>query len=244
MKLVKKAVIVLCISILCLMCTQIMSLAQTAKVTTETLRLRKKPTTDSSILELISEGESVEILESELGDDGNWYKVKYKSTGGNITGYVYGEFIKVNNKNTETSQNNNNTNKSENINKVENTTNTVVENTVGNNIIENTTTENNVIVENPTSNNEIENNNTVTKPEENQEQTINNIEKVEINTNKTIEEDTSICIIPLINASKIHTVKKGENLHIIQVLNGWAYVSLDDNSTGWIRCNKLINIEQ
>ena len=104
--------------------------------------------------------------------------------------------------------------------------------------------ENNITVENTISNNETENNNTVTKPEENQENTNNNIEKVEINTNKTVEEDTDIYIIPLINASKIHAVKKGENLHIIQVLNGWAYVSLDDNSTGWIRCNKLINIEQ
>lgn len=247
MKIVQKSIIIICITILCIICTQVISFAQTAKITTETLRLRKKPTTDSTILELISEGEKVEVLESGLGDDGNWYKVKYKTSEGNITGYVYGEFIKIENNNTQnTNQNttnantNTNTNTSTNnnnsINETTNSTNTV-ENTIINNEIENNTVENNIVENNISNNTEAEN-----KPEENAEPTISNIEKIEINTDKTVDEEIKLYIVPLINADKIHTVKKEQKLHIIQVLNGWAYVSTD-NGYGWIRCNSLINIE-
>lgn len=233
MKIVQKSIIIICITILCVICTQVISFAQTAKITTETLRLRKKPTTDSTILELISEGEKVEVLESGLGDDGNWYKVKYKTSEGNITGYVYGEFIKIENsntqntnKNTTNSNTNTNTNTSINTNNPTNTNKTTNStNTVENNIVENNIS-----------------NNTENKPEENTEPEISNIEKIEINTDKTVNEETKLYIVPLINADRIHTVKKVQKLHIIQVLNGWAYVSTD-NGYGWIRCNSLIDIE-
>lgn len=244
MKIVQKSIIIICITILCIICTQVISFAQTAKITTETLRLRKSPTTDSSILELISEGEKVEVLESGLGDDGNWYKVKYKTSEGNITGYVYGEFIKIENNNTQnTNQNKTNANNNTNTNTSTNTTNNsinettnstnAVENTIINNNIENNTVENNIVENNISDNTQTEN-----KPEENTEPANSNIDKIEINTDRTVYEETELYIVPLINADKIHTVEKEQKLHIIQVLNGWAYVSFENNY-GWLRCSEL-----
>ncbi len=62
--------------------------ANTAKITVETANLREEPSSDSKILELASLGEEVEVLEKS----GDWYKVKYK----NITGYLRGDLIEVN----------------------------------------------------------------------------------------------------------------------------------------------------
>lgn len=235
MKITKKLLIILCVLILCLMCTKIISLAQTATIITETLRLRKEPTTDSKILDLISEDEKVEVLESGLGDDGNWYKVKYND----ITGYVYGEYIKVNNTTTNTTTNTNTTTANQ-----ETNTNTVNNTTIENNVTESNTISN-TNVENTIENVNIENNieeNTVnaqiTEPDNQtttNEETINNIE---INTEKTVNEDTELYIIPLINADKIYTIKPEETVTVIQVLNGWAYVS-NNNISGWIRCSAL-----
>lgn len=67
----------------------------TGKVTTETARLREQPQTDAKVLELVSLGEEVEILEEVDG----WYKVKYN----NITGYIRIDLIEV--EKNETSNN-------------------------------------------------------------------------------------------------------------------------------------------
>lgn len=67
----------------------------TGKITTETARLREQPQTDAKVLELVSLGEEVEILEEVDG----WYKVKYN----NITGYIRTDLIEV--EKNETSNN-------------------------------------------------------------------------------------------------------------------------------------------
>ena len=64
--------------------------ANTGTISVETVRLREKANTECKVLELISEGEEVEILSKEDG----WYKVKYKK----IVGYVREDLIKVKNK--------------------------------------------------------------------------------------------------------------------------------------------------
>ena len=98
--------------------------------------LRKEPTTDSKIVDLISEDEKVEIIEANVGDDKNWYKVKYKGN----TGYVYGRYIKVNddtsNTNTNTTKPNNNTtnNTTTKPNTNNNNTNNTTQNTDNNNV--------------------------------------------------------------------------------------------------------------
>ena len=77
----------------------------TGKIITETARLREQPKTDSTILELASSGDEVEILEDVDG----WYKVKYK----NITGYIRKDLIEVKNKEENVEPENTTTEKSE-----------------------------------------------------------------------------------------------------------------------------------
>lgn len=60
--------------------------ANTGVITVETAKLREGPSTDSTVLELVSEGEKVEILEEADG----WYKVKYSD----VTGYIRKDLMK------------------------------------------------------------------------------------------------------------------------------------------------------
>ena len=61
--------------------------AATGKVTTETLNLRSKASTDSSVVKLLNMDDELEILSEE----GNWYKVKV----GENEGYVSKDYVKV-----------------------------------------------------------------------------------------------------------------------------------------------------
>ena len=61
--------------------------ATTAKTLNDKTRLRKKASTNSEIVEIISKDEKVEVVSKE--DD--WYKVKYNSQ----VGYVRGDLIEV-----------------------------------------------------------------------------------------------------------------------------------------------------
>lgn len=82
--------------------------ATNGKANQETVRMRKEASTESSVVTLISLDEEVEVLSEE----GEWYKIKYKT----YTGYVRKDMLDVDGK-TETAQNTN----SENTN-IENTT--------------------------------------------------------------------------------------------------------------------------
>lgn len=63
------------------------SMATTATVNTDTLKLRKEASTDSNVLSLLNLGEKLEVIEKA----GDWYKVKVN----NKTGYVSKDYIKV-----------------------------------------------------------------------------------------------------------------------------------------------------
>lgn len=79
-------ILFLCIVIQIILVNQ--SCALVGTVNTETIRLRKEASTNSTIVELISEGEQVEIL----AEENDWYKVKYKG----MTGYLSKQYVKVN----------------------------------------------------------------------------------------------------------------------------------------------------
>lgn len=68
--------------------------AATGKVTTETLNLRSKSSTDSSVVKLLNMDDELEILSEE----GNWYKVKV----GDNEGYVSKDYVKLGKTSTET----------------------------------------------------------------------------------------------------------------------------------------------
>lgn len=61
--------------------------ASIGTVTTETLNLRKEPSTSSVKLELLNEGDEVKIISEE----GNWYKVQYKDK----EGYVSKDYVAI-----------------------------------------------------------------------------------------------------------------------------------------------------
>lgn len=106
------------------------SMAQTAIVSTDTLKLRKEASTDSTVLELLNEGQKLEVIEQS----GDWVKVKVNK----MTGFVHKDYIKM-----EQKEENTNTVVQVTQNEIQNTITTTPENTINQNTIvneENSTT--------------------------------------------------------------------------------------------------------
>ena len=80
MKNFKRLTIISIVLLLSLIYSSTVHATDKAKVTSETVRIRKEASTTSPVVELVSLNEELEILEQ----DGDWYKVKYNK----ITGYV------------------------------------------------------------------------------------------------------------------------------------------------------------
>ncbi len=87
----KKSIVISLLAITILFGTAICSIASTGIVTTDTLRLRKEPSTNSVILDLLEMNDTVSILEENDG----WYKVKAKVDSNEYVGYVAMQYIKV-----------------------------------------------------------------------------------------------------------------------------------------------------
>ena len=87
MNLVKKILAIIVILILILLVYINISKAATVEITTETLNLRKEPSTEADIVAQISIGDECELL----GEEGDWYQVQY----GEYTGYISKEYAKV-----------------------------------------------------------------------------------------------------------------------------------------------------
>lgn len=186
------------------------TMADTAIVNTETLKLRKEASTDATILELLDRGEKLEVLEQT--DD--WVKVKVRQ----MTGYVHKDYIKIEqtqnnatleNQNTENSNVENSNTEKENIEsqntESQNTANEI-QNTVGETITNETTTN--------------ENNAT-------QEQKEFTIREATLNTN------TTVFILPLLNATKIGNLNKNATVMVMDEVTNWAYIQTDTIS-GWV----------
>jgi len=96
MKKIRNIIIVLIINMV-LIALSNNSFATTGKVNSETVRMRKGPSTDTGIIMLISINQEVEIL----GEDRKFYKVKYKGA----TGYISKSLIDTQNEgNIQTSE--------------------------------------------------------------------------------------------------------------------------------------------
>ena len=63
------------------------SMAATAIVNTDTLRLRKEASTDSTVITLLDKGEKLDVIE----ESGDWVKIKVKG----ITGFVHKDFVDI-----------------------------------------------------------------------------------------------------------------------------------------------------
>lgn len=58
-----------------------------------------------------------------------------------------------------------------------------------------------------------------------------------------IRENTKLKIVPVINATDIIEAKQGEEVEVIEIINGWACVQ-NSTSKGWIRTEKLQSEEE
>lgn len=213
MKLIKNALTILAIIIVLLVINTSTIKAKTLTVNTDTLKLRKEASTESTILELLNYGEKLQYIE----DAGDWYKVKIRG----ITGYVHKDYVKVKEESTDTSTNN------------------VVENTItnrDNTAITNTTNTIANNVENNTIGNTI---NTIS--EEENTVTVSSQPEITVLKEMKVSKDSNIYILPLINANIIQNVKKDSKISIIAKTNGWSYVETDE-VTGWIRQDILVDI--
>ena len=146
-----------------------------------------------------------------IEEEGNWYRIKY----GDYTGYVSKDYAEIvadssseESKNTES----NNTTQEENSNTEE--SNTTQE--------ESTTTEQ----ENNTNSGEEQNTTSEGSSASNSSR-----------TGKT-NKNTSVRIVPLINSSRIATLRNNTDVTVIEELNGWAYIQTDEIA-GWVRAINL-----
>lgn len=207
----KKIITSLLIIFFSLMINSLCFATSTGVITGETVKLRSKPSLESSLVTLLSVDNKVEVIEK----DGDWYKVKYKED----TGYVYKDYIKVDEKVEEVN------------------TNTTEENSNENNITE----ENNNQPESTNPDNTENNNNSNESGDTNNSENTNNDvsdEDFTIPSEKLIKEDSDIKILPLINSSTIDNLKKNTKVTVTEIKNGWAYINSEQIS-GWIRCEKL-----
>lgn len=131
MRRLKYAVTILAILVAFLLLSSSHIFAKTVIVNTDTLKLRKEASTDSTTLELLNLGDKLEYIE----ETGNWYKVTAKG----MTGYVSKDYVKLEEDKTTT-----NTEQTENT--VTNTDTSADTNTVTNTEV-NTVVEENIVPE-------------------------------------------------------------------------------------------------
>ena len=185
--------------------------ATNGKVNQETIRMRKEASTDSSIVTLISLNEEVEIL----SEDGEWYKIKYKT----YTGYVRKDMLDVDGKTTTVSSNSN-----EQANETNSTQNTTTEN---NETTDNTTNE----TVNTTSRNE----NTNTSEEGKQ--------TIEIGYVGAISSKLELKLVPSITSSNVNTIEENSKITIKDIMNKWSYIETEEKA-GWVLTSKIQIAEQ
>ena len=97
----KKSIVISLLAAAIICCTALCSFASTGVVTTDTLRLRKEASKDSTIIELLSINDEVEIL----GEENGWYKVNATVDSVKYTGYVSKDYIRVKENKTNTDEN-------------------------------------------------------------------------------------------------------------------------------------------
>ena len=190
--------------------------ATTGKVTAETVRLREEASTDSDTVLLIAEDAEVEILE----EDGEWYKVEYTEGSTTYTGYIRKDMLDVEGDSEEAEE----TTTEEETESAEETSDSQEEEDQN---------------EEETSSEETENE-TESQAEETEEEETSQIEE---QTEITLLEDVKIRILPLINASKIGTIKADTEVFVTEVIGNWAYIESDSKS-GWVLTSKLETEEE
>lgn len=213
MKDLKKVLLTGTITIATLLTMSISSKAATVKVTGDVINIRKEASTDSSVIAMLSKDVECEYL----GEEGDWYKVKYQK----YTGYVSKQYTKlVGDTTTESTSQESNTQ-----------TNVIEQNNSQTNDENNQNTEQNGNQENNNSAN-----NTQQSNEEQLEESTNT-DAVQL-VYKKFNQNTIIRILPLIHSSNIGEAKKSDEVLILAETLGWSYIQTDEIS-GWVRTDTL-----
>lgn len=217
MKTLKKVILMVAIFLAVLIISNV-SNAATVKVTGETLNVRKEASTSSDVIAMLSKDIECELL----GEEGDFYKIKYK----NYVGYVskkYAEVIGKNGDNTlvEGNTNEQNTINNENVSNSEN-----IDNTQSSSVEQENTIDNN-----QNSSNTVESNS-------NNENINNEATESYTGTEKTLPKNTDIRILPLIYSSVLENSKQDISVLVITEINGWSYIQTDEIN-GWVRTDRL-----
>ena len=207
MKMTKKVIITGIIAIMTLLMLAVTSKAATVKVTGEVLNIRKSASTSSEVIAMISEGVECELL----GEEGDWYKIKYKK----YTGYISKQYAKLVEENTTTEQTTNTQTSENNSQSTEN----------NNQTIENS---------NQTTNQNTDNNNQSVESNEQQEES----QIVQVQYQK-LTKNSDVKILPLIHSSNIGTLKKDVEVILITKAGSWSYIQADEFN-GWVRSDILV----
>lgn len=219
-KTIKSIVIMSIIAIITLLFVTISFASNTAKISVETARLREEASENAKVLELVSLGEEVEIL----NQSGNWYQVKYKG----ITGYLRSDLVQL--KSNELQE-----------------TNIISENTTQpNNVVDNTqTSENTNQTANQDSNtaSQQESNQEEEKDANQSDENVTEESKKDLMGYYQFIGNTEIKIIPLINSLTVQNAKTGEQVQIADKINGWVLVA-DEEKQGWVRFEQLSKVEE
>lgn len=205
MKTLHKILVMVVIFIAILVISTI-SNASTIKVTGDTVNIRKEASTSSDIIAMLSKNVECELL----GEEGDFYKIKYK----NYTGYISKQYSEVVGESSETTSTENNS-ESGNIDNTQNSNSNQGNNTSNENIDIN-------------QNNEITESNAVS---------VNTQESSSI-IEKTLIKNTDIKILPLIYASVLENNKSDVTVTVITEINGWSYIQTDIIN-GWVRTDRL-----
>ena len=223
----KKAIIMLLLFLLIIVSTTTVFGVDSGKAT-KNAKLKKTIEESSITLEIIPKGDEFEILEEEE----NWYRVNYKK----IKGYVKKELVEItssddNEKNTKESsqETKENSNTSNQLAKEDNNHNEQSQETKE----DNTNTVDNTIKE-KTGTNTVDNQvaNPVSAPTTNKGANIKEGSKV------FIVSETKLSVRPLANSMPIETAKQNEQGTVINIANGWVYLSINGKN-GWLRKEKL-----
>ena len=208
--------------------------ASAGTVLNNSTRIRKEASTSADIVTILSKNTEVKIVSEE----GEWYKVTYKS----YTGYIRKDMLKVD---ADTTTNNTTSNTTANT-TTNTTTSNTTENTAENNEI-NTTTNlgDNNTSSNPseqTQNTTSSNDSTESENEANENTTTQNSESSKEILQKgykgTLSTSIGIKVLPTINSSIIETLSENTQFTITDVINKWCYIETENNS-GWVLLSKI-----
>ena len=211
MKTLKKVLLIMATSIAIIAISNI-SNATTVRVTGDTLNVRKEASTSSDVIAMLSKDVECELL----GEEGDFYKIKYQ----NYTGFISKQYAEIVGENNETDTDENEP------------TNTENEETTSNNQTTNSETEN--TTNNDSQSNSTENGSTSESEGTNTVESENNSTAIE----KKLAKNTDIRILPLIYASVLENNKEDITVLVITEINGWSYIQTDEIN-GWVRTDKL-----